>query len=175
MGKFAKSNIVFLKKHHFVAVRIVTFTKKTCHWETFLRSFCERNVSIRMPIVSNDKKRIRKLVCRGQKELKNLAYLSKLWPLPLTLTFDPCSWHLPLTLDPYPWPATRVLATPDSYVLFSSSLSFIINSLCTFLFSELEEALIVLPFSVVIKMLTLLNQWLQVKWCSEHELFSVSF
>lgn len=44
-GKFAKSNRFFLKKHHFVAVRTVTFTKKTCHYETFLRSFCERNVS----------------------------------------------------------------------------------------------------------------------------------
>jgi len=30
--------------------------------------------------------------------------------------------------------------------------------------SELEEALIVLPFSVVIEMLTLLNQWLQCGW-----------
>ncbi|XP_015759117.1 PREDICTED: WD repeat-containing protein 3-like [Acropora digitifera] len=41
--------------------------------------------------------------------------------------------------------------------------------------SELEEALIVLPFSVVIEMLTLLNQWLQCGWEVELSCRCLSF
>ena len=55
------------------------------------RHVTERRFYVRfvreMPIASNNKKRIRKLLRRGQKELKDLAHLSK-W-CPLLMTRDP--------------------------------------------------------------------------------------
>ena len=42
------------------------------------------------------------------------------------------------------------------------SISSLFICFCLLLFSELEESLIVLPFSVATDMLTLLNHWLQV-------------